>query len=160
MRFKHYLSQFVIRLMPIISTTARLLYFLPLSLIERKKRIQMQIGHKIKKLRELKNLTQEHVATGIGISQGAYSRIELGDSEITFSKLEKIASVLDMKPEEIIAFNENMVFNVMNNEIGNGLVINNNQLSEGEKNLYVQQIELLKEEVEYLKKLLDTILSK
>jgi hypothetical protein len=65
-----------------------------------------------------------------------------------------------MKPEEIIAFNENMVFNVMNNEVGNGLVINNNQLSEGEKNLYIQQIELLKEEVDYLKKLLDTVLSK
>jgi transcriptional regulator with XRE-family HTH domain len=160
MRFKHYLLRLVIRLKPIISTTALLLYFLPLYLIERKKRIKMQIGHKIKKLRELKNLTQEHVATGIGISQGAYSRMELGDSEITYSKLEKIAGVLDMKPEEIIAFNENMVFNVMNNEVGNGLVINNNQLSEGEKNLYIQQIELLKEEVDYLKKLLDTVLSK
>jgi transcriptional regulator with XRE-family HTH domain len=120
----------------------------------------MQIGHKIKKLRELKNLTQEHVAQGIGISQGAYSRMELGESEITFSKLEKIATVLDMKPEEIIAFNDSMVFNVMNNETGNGLVINNNQLSEGEKNLYHQQIDLLKEEVSYLKVLLDKLLSK
>ena len=99
----------------------------------------MQIGHKIKKLRELKNLTQEHVAQSIGISQGAYSRMELGESEITYSKLEKIATVLDMKPEEII---------------------NNNQLSEGEKNLYHQQIDLLKEEVSYLKTLLDKLLAK
>lgn len=160
MRFKHYLLLLVICVTSIISNTALLLNYLLLYLIEFINRINMQIGHKIKKLRELKNLTQEHVATGIGISQGAYSRLELGDSEITYSKLEKIAGVLEMKPEEIIAFNENMVFNVMNNEIGNGLVINNNQLSEGEKNLYVQQIELLKEEVQYLKKLLDTVLSK
>ena len=37
----------------------------------------LKIGHKIKKLRELKNLTQEHMANSIGISQGAYSRMEL-----------------------------------------------------------------------------------
>ena len=50
----------------------------------------LKIGHKIKKLRELKNLTQEHMANSIGISQGAYSRMELGETEITYSKLEKI----------------------------------------------------------------------
>ena len=51
-----------------------------------------------------------------------------------------------------------MVFNVMHNETATGLVINNNQLSEAEKNLYQQQIDLLKEQVEYLKKMLDTVL--
>ena len=120
----------------------------------------MQIGHKIKKLRELKNLTQEHVATGIGISQGAYSRLELGDSQITYSKIEKIAAILGITPEEIISFNEKNVFNIENNHTGNRSAVNNNQLSEGEKNLYIQQIELLKEEVHYLKKLLDALLSK
>jgi transcriptional regulator with XRE-family HTH domain len=113
----------------------------------------MQIGHKIKKLRELKNLTQDHVAQKLGVTQSAYSRIEVGDTDITYSKLEKIAEVLEMKPEEIITFNENMVFNIMHNDVGNGLVINNNQLSDGEKNLYVQQIELLKEENAYLREL-------
>ncbi|NBP74515.1 MAG: XRE family transcriptional regulator, partial [Crocinitomicaceae bacterium] len=85
----------------------------------------LNIGHKIKKLRELKNLTQEHMANSIGISQGAYSRMELGETEITYSKLEKISEELGLKPEEIIAFNESVVFNVMNNQTGTGLVINN-----------------------------------
>jgi transcriptional regulator with XRE-family HTH domain len=120
----------------------------------------MLIGLKIRKLRELKNLTQEHVANGIGISQGAYSRMELGDSEITFGKLEKIASILNMKPEEIISFEETMFFNAINNEGKNEFIHQSNQLWEGEKKLYIQQIELLKEEVKYLKKLLDTVLSK
>jgi transcriptional regulator with XRE-family HTH domain len=118
----------------------------------------MQIGHKIKKIRELKNLTQEHVSGLIGISQGAYSRIEIGESEISYSKLERIAEVFGMKPEEIISFNDSMVFNVMHNETGNGLVINNNQISDLEKSLYDQQIEQLKSEVEYLKKIIDNIL--
>jgi transcriptional regulator with XRE-family HTH domain len=86
----------------------------------------LNIGNKIKKLRELRNLTQEHMASSLGLSQSAYSRMELGETEITFSKLEKISEELGMKPEELIAFNENMVFNVMNNQTGNGLVINNN----------------------------------
>jgi transcriptional regulator with XRE-family HTH domain len=118
----------------------------------------LKIGHKIKKLRELRNLTQEHMANSIGLTQGAYSRMELGETEITYSKLEKISAELGMKPEDVIAFNESMVFNVMNNQTGNGLVINNNQLSEGEKYLYQQQIDLLKEEIVYLKSILDKML--
>ena len=120
----------------------------------------LNIGHKIKKLRELKNLTQEHMANSIGISQGAYSRMELGETEITYSKLEKISEDLGLKPEEIIAFNESVVFNVMNNQTGNGLVINNSQLSEGEKNLYEQQILLLKEENTHLKKVIEGLINR
>ena len=120
----------------------------------------INIGHKIKKLRELKNLTQEHMAKSIGITQGAYSRMELGETEITYTKLEKISEELGMKPEEVIAFNESLVFNVMNNQTGNGLVINNNQMSDTEKNSFEQQILLLKEENSYLKKVIDGLLKK
>jgi transcriptional regulator with XRE-family HTH domain len=120
----------------------------------------LKIGHKIKKLRELKNLTQEHMANSIGITQGAYSRMELGETEITYSKLEKISEELGMKPEDVIAFNESVVFNVMNNQTGNGLVINNTQLSDTEKNLFEQQIILLKEENAHLKKVIESLLSK
>ena len=98
------------------------------------------------------------MAQELGVTQSAYSRMEVGETELTYTKLEKIADVLDMKPEDIITFNESMVFNVMNNDVGNGLVINNNHLSEGEKNLYLQQIDLLKEEITYLKQLLDRMM--
>ena len=120
----------------------------------------LKIGHKIKKLRELKNLTQEHMANSIGITQGAYSRMELGETEITYSKLEKISEELGMKPEDVIAFNESVVFNVMNNQSGNGLVINNTQLSDTEKNLFEQQIILLKEENAHLKKVIESLLNR
>jgi hypothetical protein len=48
----------------------------------------------------------------------------------------------------------------MHNQTGNGLVINNNQLSESERNMYEQQINLLKEENSYLKKVIDGLLRK
>lgn len=65
-----------------------------------------------------------------------------------------------MKPEEIIAFNESLVFNVINNQTGIGLVINNSQISEIEKNMYEQQIDLLKDENTYLKKVIDGLLNR
>jgi transcriptional regulator with XRE-family HTH domain len=118
----------------------------------------LNIGTKIKKLRELKNLTQEHMASVIGVTQSAYSRMELGETEITYSKLARIAGELGMKPEDVIAFNESMVFTVMHNQTGNGLIIQNNTLVNEERDLYKLQIETLKEEVAYLKKIIDSLL--
>jgi transcriptional regulator with XRE-family HTH domain len=117
----------------------------------------LRIGQKIKKLRELKNLTQEHMAEVIGLSQSAYSRIELGDTEVTYSKLERISQELGMRPEEVIAFNESMVFNVMHNQTGNGLVIQNSDI---ERQLFEQQIALLKEENAHLKTIIEKLLEK
>lgn len=112
------------------------------------------LGSKIKKLRELKNFTQDFMADRLGISQGAYSRMELGESEITYGRLEKISEILEIKPEDIITFNESMVFNVMHNQTGNGLVIQNNPPNNKERELYESQITLLKEELEFVKSLL------
>ncbi len=123
--------------------------------------INMILGNKIKKIRELRDLTQEFVAAELGLNQSAYSKIESGAVDISYSKLEKIALVFGMKVEDIVSFNEQMVFNVMNNQNGqNGLVINNNNpASDNEKNLYEKQIDSLKEEINYLKSVLDKLLS-
>jgi transcriptional regulator with XRE-family HTH domain len=119
----------------------------------------MHIGQKIKKLRELKNLTQTHVAEKLGVSQSAYSKMELGESEVTYNRLEKISEILQMKPEEVIAFNESMVFNVMHNQNGGNVFGDiNNTVSDTERQLYQDQINLLKEEVTYLKKMLEKVL--
>jgi len=117
----------------------------------------LQLGQKIKKLRELKNFTQSHVASELGITQSAYSKMELGETEVSYSKLTKIAEVLGIAPEEIMTFNEQMIFNVMHNQTGNGFVVNKG-ISDNEKKLYEDQINQLKEEVNYLKKVLDKLL--
>jgi transcriptional regulator with XRE-family HTH domain len=115
------------------------------------------IGQKIKKLRELKNLTQSHVANELGITQSAYSKLETGETEITFQKLTRISEILGMSPEEITSFNEQMIFNVMHNQTGNGFVLQKG-LSDNEKRLYENQIQSLKDEIQYLKKILDNMI--
>jgi transcriptional regulator with XRE-family HTH domain len=117
----------------------------------------LQLGQKIKKLRELKNFTQSHIASELGITQSAYSKMEQGETEISYSKISKIAEVLGISPEEIMTFNEQMIFNVMHNQTGNGFVVNKG-ISDNEKKLYEDQIAQLKEEVSYLKKVLDKLL--
>lgn len=120
----------------------------------------VKLGQKIKKLRELKNLTQAHMAHEIGVSQSAYSKMELGETEITYSKLEKVASVLGMRPEEVITFHESMVFKVINNPQSNpGFIAPQQSLSALEKKLYINKIKTLKAEVEYLKRMLEKTLS-
>ncbi len=116
----------------------------------------MKLGHKIKKLRELRNYTQLHVSEQLNMTQSAYSKLE-NSNDIPLSKLQKIARVLDVQPEHILAF-ENLVFNLKNNKKANGIVIN--QMSQNEKQLYESLIESLKREVAHLKSVIDKLLTK
>jgi transcriptional regulator with XRE-family HTH domain len=47
----------------------------------------MAIGTNIKKLREYRNFTQEHIAEKLDISQNAYSKIERGETSPTFERI-------------------------------------------------------------------------
>ena len=86
--------------------------------------------------------------------------MELGESEVTYRRLERISDVLGMKPEEVISFNDQMVFNISNNPYGGNVFshINQNGITENERKLYQDQIELLKAEVAYLKEMLAKVL--
>ena len=76
------------------------------------------IGTKIKNIRELKNLTQEYVAEKLDISQAAYSKLENGETKVSDEKLVQIAEVLEVKPEDIKAFDSQKYFNSFNNVTG------------------------------------------
>ncbi|MBX7262842.1 MAG: helix-turn-helix domain-containing protein, partial [Chitinophagaceae bacterium] len=51
------------------------------------------VGNKIKIIREIKNYTQEYMASELNISQNAYSRIELNKTKLTTALAEKIADI-------------------------------------------------------------------
>lgn len=121
--------------------------------------VNTHIGHKIKKLRELKNYTQSFMASELGITQGAYSRIEVGETEISYGKLAKISSILEVPVDDIVSFNENMIFNVSNNEVGNGYVVNNG-ITLQERKLYQDQIDLLKNQNDVLLRIIEKYLEK
>lgn len=64
----------------------------------------------IKSIRELKNYTQDYMASQLGISQAAYSKIEIGTTDLSFKKLEIIARILDVSIISIIEFERHNYF--------------------------------------------------
>jgi transcriptional regulator with XRE-family HTH domain len=123
----------------------------------------MSIAQNIKNIRELKNFTQDYMATQLDITQGAYSKIERGETDMPLSRLEQIAKILGIKLLDIIGFDEGKICLYIskdkyadNSKHGNGskgFVVNSN-FSEKEK-LYEQMIQQQKEEIVFLKKMLE-----
>ena len=114
----------------------------------------MEIGDKIKKVRELRNYTQEYLAQKLEMTQAGYGKIERNESELSYPKLLKIAKVLNVSIEDIINFNEKMIFSVIHNQTSRDNVINHN-LPEKERKLYEQIIEQQKQEIMFLKKIIE-----
>lgn len=68
------------------------------------------LGAKVKKVRELKNLTQEHVAERIGMTTSGYSRIERGEVRVSIERLEQIAMALGVHANDLTNFDETLFF--------------------------------------------------
>jgi transcriptional regulator with XRE-family HTH domain len=111
----------------------------------------MDIGNKIKKLREIKGLKQEFMAEQLNISQQSYSNIENGKIDVPFSKLETIAEVLGIKIEDLISFDEKFILNnygeIKGNQIGQNL------FPQEIKQLYEDKIKLLEDKISLLEEL-------
>ena len=121
------------------------------------------IGNKIKNIRELKNFTQEYMAEKLDISQAAYSKMEKGDTKISQDKLNKIAEILEVNPDDITDFYNKKVLNSFNNVKGsnNGIITYNEKDMILIRQLYEDKVALLEkllqkseEEIKHLKALL------
>lgn len=91
------------------------------------KKNRMHLGRKISRIRELRGMKQEALATELGISQQAISKLEQSE-EIEDSTLEKIASALGLPTDAIRSFNEEAVFNIIGNTFTDSSSNNNNYL--------------------------------
>jgi transcriptional regulator with XRE-family HTH domain len=118
-----------------------------------------EIGKKVKKLRELRNFTQLHMAEKLGISQNGYSKMERGNIRINEEQLQKIAEALGVKVEDINDFDDKKIFfsitqsdNSQNGSI-QGVNFQTVELNSQERKLYEENIQQLKNENSYLKTL-------
>lgn len=129
------------------------------------------IGHKIRRIRELKGVKQESLAAELGISRQTVSKIEQSDT-IDDEMLDRIAQALDVPVERIKGFNEDAIINIISSTLyDNAGSINNNStlnfnpieklvaLFEENKNLYERMLEterskikLLEDQLKSLKK--------
>lgn len=116
--------------------------------------MEKSLGYKIRKIREIKNISQDYAAKYLGISQGAYSSIESGKVKINEKKLIRIAAAFNVDIDVIKNFNEEAIFNLW---LSNSYDTSKN-LNPLEKLQDIYE-KLLKEKDSHIK-LLQTILNK
>lgn len=114
----------------------------------------MSIGNNIKKLRELKNFTQNYMADMLNMSQSGYGKIERDETDISLSKLKKIANILEIDYNKILSFDDKNVFNIYNNQNAAGVVSNQQLITQNDQLIseLFSEISKLREELYSLKK--------
>ena len=103
------------------------------------------IGNNIRKVRDLKGLSQENVAISLGITQLSYARLEKDDDRITITRLKQISIILQTSVAELINEKTAKIITQQNNENAYVDVIINADKS---------HIETLKNEIAFLHELL------
>jgi transcriptional regulator with XRE-family HTH domain len=130
----------------------------------------MKVCEKIHFLRQLKNWSQEEMASKLEMSVNGYAKIERGETDVPVSRLEQIAKVFEVELVELLSFGEKNIFyvtgdNTLTNsccQFGNNTHFTSQpdqermQFEIEKLNLIVQQqmkeIECLKEIIQLLKK--------
>jgi transcriptional regulator with XRE-family HTH domain len=90
----------------------------------------MSIGKKIKQFRELRNYTQEFMATSLGLSQTGYGKIERDSTALSINRLQQIAKVLEVDYKQILEFDEKNILSTKNAIVLNQEDINNKTIFE------------------------------
>jgi transcriptional regulator with XRE-family HTH domain len=115
----------------------------------------LHIGRKISRIRELRGMKQDALATELGISQQAVSKIEQS-AEVEDSALEKIANILGVSIDAIKNYSDEAVvtfFNTFHDNSGAGAFFSSTNLH-CTFNPIEKIVELYNEKVELLERLL------
>jgi transcriptional regulator with XRE-family HTH domain len=68
-----------------------------------------KIGSKIKKMRELKNISVKEMADHLDMTVSGYHKIERNEVDINSEKMEKIAKILGVEAKDLMAFDEKAI---------------------------------------------------
>ncbi len=125
----------------------------------------IKINEKIKFIRSLKSWTQEQFADKLGITTHAYAKMERGETDVNFSRLQQIAEIIEIDLLQLLTLDEKNIFNSSYDYNSHyncsqyNCSLQVNSLSEGtEKDKFIieqqkKEIEYLKQEVNYLKEI-------
>jgi transcriptional regulator with XRE-family HTH domain len=87
----------------------------------------MEVFKKIKFMRKFKDFTQEDMAGKLEIATRSYAKIERGETELTISRLQQIANILNIELSQLFELNEKNVLNFFKSKYTN---YNNNSYTE------------------------------
>lgn len=125
------------------------------------------------KIRKLKNITQEQMAAQLHMTQKQYSLLESGSTRMDAERLLELPKILGVSMEDLLSFDESLIFNNCSNILSRNNTQNNtNSLTFDEvtalidkittelKQSYSEQITARDNEIAYLRKQLETVLTR
>lgn len=89
------------------------------------------VGQRLQILRLEKNLTQEQMGERLSLSTSAYCKIEYGETDLTLTRLNKIAEILQMSPAELFNKIESPIYFNNTGTIGVGIAKDNSTVNTG-----------------------------
>lgn len=118
----------------------------------------MSVISKIKRYREAKNFTQSYIAEQLNISQNTYSKIESGTIKLTVDRFKHISDLLNVPVEDLLSSSDDQHFNFHNSNIEKfyGYIEN---MQKDNKELLQTTIRILNEQIDYLRKENERLLS-
>lgn len=117
----------------------------------------LNLGENIKKLRELKNFTQQYLADELGLSLSGYGKIERNQTELSINRLYKICEVLEVDLHTLLSFDGKELFKPAISKNG---VHSQANSSHSNNDWQSELIEKYKEENLYLKQLVQSLMEK
>lgn len=119
----------------------------------------MKIGSNIKKIRELKNLTQYYIADCLNITQSTYSRYEKNELHFTEDMLQKLCALFGLSKEAVIQFDEQKLFIYIESmaKCEQYLTSKEQKLTEELLKAIQQENELLRNSVQDLRKMISIL---
>lgn len=110
-----------------------------------------KIGQNIRKLRELRNFTQQYMAEKLEMTQGNYARIENEEIHLSEERLQKISGLLGYSSEFIIQFDVEKIHDMVAEKKDTVKEVFQYQISPELKQLYESRINSLETYVDDLK---------
>jgi transcriptional regulator with XRE-family HTH domain len=116
----------------------------------------MELSEQLKTIRKLRNFTQETVAEKLGISTYSYAKIERGETDVKYSRLQQIAKIMGIELEELFSMDDKKVLNLINdNNTACNNVVNLTSIEQVEIKYEQEKTQLIIEqqqkEIDYLK---------
>ncbi|MFT4061439.1 MAG: helix-turn-helix transcriptional regulator [Edaphocola sp.] len=111
-----------------------------------------KLGKNIRKLRELRNFTQQYMAEKLDMTQGNYARIENDEIQLSEERLQRIAMLLDYSAEFIRRFDVEKIHDMVDaDRVQPSKDLCQLHISAELKQLYEARIQSLEKDLEELR---------
>ena len=75
--------------------------------------VDLNLAERIKFMRTFYGWSQEQMAEKLQLATSSYAKIERGQSDVTFSKLQQIVEIFGIELSDLFKLNEKNVFNII-----------------------------------------------